>query len=54
VIMCTFYGRLSAKDTAARLGMSVRDVKRHAISALREIRRILQQRGVPIPRQPAA
>jgi DNA-directed RNA polymerase specialized sigma24 family protein len=54
VIMCTFYGRLSAEDTAARLGMSVRDVKRHAISALREIRRILQQRGVPIPRQPAA
>lgn len=54
VIMCTFYGHLSAEDTAARLGMSVRDVKRHACSALSEIRRILLQRGVPIPRQPAA
>jgi hypothetical protein len=34
--------------------MSVRDVKRHACSALSEIRRNLLQRGVPIPRQPAA
>jgi DNA-directed RNA polymerase specialized sigma24 family protein len=54
VIMCTFYGHLSAEDTAARLGITVRDVKRHASAALTEIRRMLRQRGVPIPRQPAA
>jgi len=54
VIMCTFYGHLSVEDTAARLGISVHDVKRHASAALTEIRRMLRQRGVPIPRQPAA
>lgn len=54
VLVCTFYGHLSAEDTAARLGISVRDVKRHAFAALSEIRRMLRQRGVPIPRQPAA
>jgi DNA-directed RNA polymerase specialized sigma24 family protein len=53
VLMCTFYGRLSADDAAARLGMPVRDVKRHARAALTEIRRVLAERGVPIPRQPA-
>jgi DNA-directed RNA polymerase specialized sigma24 family protein len=53
VLMCTFYGRLSVDDAAARLGMPVRDVKRHARAALNEIRRVLTERGVPIPRQPA-
>jgi DNA-directed RNA polymerase specialized sigma24 family protein len=53
VLMCTFYGRLSADDAAARLGMPVRDVKRHARAALNEIRRVLTERGVPIPRQSA-
>jgi DNA-directed RNA polymerase specialized sigma24 family protein len=53
VLMCTFYGRLSVDDAAARLGMPVRDVKRHARAALNEIRRVLAERGVPIPRQPA-
>ena len=53
VLMCTFYGRLSADDAAARLGMPVRDVKRHARAALNEIRRVLTERGGPIPRQSA-
>jgi DNA-directed RNA polymerase specialized sigma24 family protein len=53
VLMCTFYGRLSVDDAAARLGMPVRDVKRHARAALNEIRRVLAERGVPVPRQPA-
>jgi DNA-directed RNA polymerase specialized sigma24 family protein len=54
VIVCTFYEHLSADDVAARLGIPVRDVKRRACSALNEIRRILEERGVPVPRQPAA
>ena len=53
VLMCTFYGRRSADAAAARLGMPVRDVKRHARAALTEIRHILTERGVPIPRQSA-
>jgi DNA-directed RNA polymerase specialized sigma24 family protein len=53
VIVCTFYEQLSADDAAARLGIPVRDVKRRACSALEEIRRILEQRGVPVPCQPA-
>jgi DNA-directed RNA polymerase specialized sigma24 family protein len=53
VLMCTFYGRLSVDDAAARLGMPAHDVKRHARAALNEIRRVLAERGVPIPRQPA-
>jgi DNA-directed RNA polymerase specialized sigma24 family protein len=53
VLMCTFYGRLSVDDAAARLGMPARDVKRHARAALTEIRRVLAERGVPVPRQPA-
>jgi DNA-directed RNA polymerase specialized sigma24 family protein len=53
VLMCTFYGRLSAADAAARLGMPVRDVKRHARAALNEIRRVLTEQGVPIPRKSA-
>jgi hypothetical protein len=53
VIVCTFYEHLSADDAAARLGISVRDVKRRACSALDEIRRILEERGVQVPCQPA-
>ncbi|HEY2280946.1 MAG TPA: sigma factor-like helix-turn-helix DNA-binding protein [Streptosporangiaceae bacterium] len=53
VIVCTFYQQLSADDAAARLGISVRDVKRRASSALREIRRILEERGVQVPQPPA-
>ena len=52
VIVCTFYGHLSADDAAARLGISVRDVKHRACSALKEIRRILEERGVQVPCQP--
>ena len=52
VIICTFYGHLSADDAAARLGIPVRDVKRRACAALDEIRRILEERGVQVPRQP--
>jgi DNA-directed RNA polymerase specialized sigma24 family protein len=51
VIVCTFYGHLSADDAAARLGIPVRDLKRRARAALDEIRRILEERGVQIPRQ---
>ena len=53
VIVYTFYEHLSADDAAARLGIPVRDVKRRACSALDEIRRILQQRGVQVPCPPA-
>jgi len=53
VILCTFYERLSADDAAARLGIPVGDVKRRACSALDEIRRILEERGVQVPYQPA-
>lgn len=52
VIVCTFYGHLSADDAAVRLGIPVRDVKHRACSALDEMRRILEERGVQIPRQP--
>jgi hypothetical protein len=52
VIVCTFYEHLSADDAAARLGIPVRDVKRRACSALDEIRRILEERGVQVPCQP--
>ena len=51
VIVCTFYWHLSAEDAAARLGISVRDLKRRARAALDEIHRILEERGVPVPRQ---
>ena len=51
VIVCTFYGHLSADDAAARLGISVRDLKRRARAALEEINRILEERGVHVPRQ---
>jgi len=51
VIGCTFYGHLSADDAAARLGISVRDLKWRALAALAEIRRILQERDVRVPRQ---
>jgi RNA polymerase sigma-70 factor, ECF subfamily len=51
VIVCTFYGHLSADDAAARLGIPVRDLKRRARAALDEIRRILEERGVHVPRQ---
>ena len=51
VIVCTFYEHLSADDAAARLGIPVRDVKRRACLALDEIRRILEERGVHIPRE---
>jgi DNA-directed RNA polymerase specialized sigma24 family protein len=51
VIVCTFYGHLSADDAAARLGISVRDLKRRARAALDEINRILEERGVHVPRQ---
>ena len=53
VIVCTFYEHLSADDAAARLGIPVRDVKRRACLALNEIRRILEERGVQVPCQPA-
>jgi DNA-directed RNA polymerase specialized sigma24 family protein len=53
VIVCTFYEHLSADDAAARLGIPVHDVKRRARSALDEIRRILHEHGVQVPRQPA-
>jgi RNA polymerase sigma-70 factor (ECF subfamily) len=53
VIICTFYERLSADDAAVRLGIPVLDVKRRASSALSEIRRILEEHGVPVPRPPA-
>jgi hypothetical protein len=53
VIVCTFYEHLSADDAAARLGIPVRDVKRRACLALDEIRRILEERGVQVPYQPA-
>jgi DNA-directed RNA polymerase specialized sigma24 family protein len=49
VVVCTFYEHLSADDAAARLGIPVRDVKRRACSALEEIRRILEERGVQVP-----
>ena len=49
VVVCTFYEHLSADDAAARLGIPVRDVKRRARSALDEIRRILEERGVQVP-----
>ncbi len=52
VIVCTFYEHLSADDAAARLGIPVPDVKRRACSALDEIRRILEERGVQVPYQP--
>ncbi len=52
VIVCTFYEQLSADDAAARLGIPVRDVKRRACSALEEIRRILEERGLHVPCQP--
>ena len=52
VIVCTFYEHLSADDAATRLGIPVGDVKRRACSALDEIRRILQERGVQVPCQP--
>ena len=52
VIICTFYEHLSADDAAARLGIPVRDVKRRACSALDEIRRILEERGMQVPYQP--
>jgi hypothetical protein len=52
VIVCTFYEHLSADDAAVRLGIPVRDVKRRACSALDEIRRIFEKRGVEVPRQP--
>ncbi|HWG15879.1 MAG TPA: sigma factor-like helix-turn-helix DNA-binding protein, partial [Streptosporangiaceae bacterium] len=51
VIVCTFYGHLSADDAAARLGIPVRDLKRRARAALDEIRRLLEERGVQVPRQ---
>ena len=51
VIVCTFYGHLSADDAAARLGIPVLDLKRRARAALDEIRRLLEERGVHIPRQ---
>ena len=51
VIVCTFYEHLSADDAAARLGIPVRDVKRRACLALKEIRRILEELGVQIPCQ---
>ena len=54
VIVCTFYGHLSTDDAAARLGISVRDVKRRACSGLKEIRRILEERGVQVPCPPGA
>ena len=54
VIICTFYEQLSAADAAVRLGIPVLDVKRRAFSALSEIRRILEEHGVAVPRQPAA
>jgi DNA-directed RNA polymerase specialized sigma24 family protein len=54
VIICTFYEQLSADDAAVRLGIPVLDVKRRASSALSEIRRILEEYGVPVPGQPAA
>jgi hypothetical protein len=53
VIVCTFYEHLSADDAAARLGIPVRDVKRRARSALDEIRRSLEERGVQVPCHPA-
>ena len=43
----------SADDAAVRLGIPVLDVKRRASSALSEIRRILEEHGVPVPRPPA-
>ena len=51
VIVCTYYGHLSADDAAARLGISVRDLKRQARAALDEVSRILEERGVHVPRQ---
>jgi DNA-directed RNA polymerase specialized sigma24 family protein len=54
VLVCTFYEQLSADQAAERLGIAVSDVKRYAGAALIELRRLLQARGVPIPRQPAA
>jgi DNA-directed RNA polymerase specialized sigma24 family protein len=51
VIVCTLYEHLSADDTAARLDIPVRDVKRRACSALDEIRGILEERGVQVPYQ---
>jgi Sigma-70, region 4 len=54
VIVCTFYRHLSTDDAAARLGISVRDVKRRACSGLKEIRRILEERGVQAPCPPGA
>ena len=51
VIVCTFYGHLSADDAAARLGIPVRDLKRRARVAVDEIRRLLEERGVHVPRQ---
>jgi DNA-directed RNA polymerase specialized sigma24 family protein len=53
VIVCTFYEHLSVDAAAARLDIPVRDVKRRACSALDEIRRILEERGVQVPYQPA-
>ena len=53
VIVCTFYEHLSADDTAVRLDIPVRDVKRRACSALDEIRGILEEHGVQVPYQPA-
>lgn len=49
VVVCTFYEHLSADEAAARLGIPVRDVKRRACSALDEIRRILEERGLQVP-----
>ena len=49
VVVCTCHEHLSADDAAARLGIPVRDVKRRACSALDEIRRILEERGVQVP-----
>ncbi|HLH58499.1 MAG TPA: sigma factor-like helix-turn-helix DNA-binding protein [Streptosporangiaceae bacterium] len=51
LIVCTFYGHMSADDAAARLGIPVRDVKHRACSAVDEMRRVLEERGVQVPRQ---
>lgn len=52
VIVYTFYEHLSAASAAARLGIPVPDVKRVACSALKEMRRILEERGVWVPGKP--
>lgn len=52
VIIHTFYGHLSEKAAASRLGIPVRDVRRRARWALHELRDVLEERGLPVPRQP--